>query len=442
LDSNTGAFSFGSATIDLNGAGSTGALASQGALRNQNSGATTLANVVNMASDATIHTNNAGNSLQLNGNLTGTGLLTKTGGGTLIINGTANTHTGGYSVTNGVVTVNSGRTIGGPITMAQAAGNNTVFTINSNQTVSALASAWVDTTGTRTQTVNLNGAGTILTVDQTTNTTFGNGAVDTLASVIAGVGGLTKSNTGTLTLASANTYSGGTTISGGTVLATNSTGSATGTAGITVSGTGVLSGGTGAGTTIGSVTGATNVQTGGTIRADSGTGTNTLTVGNVTIQNGGTLAANIAATNNNSTLAVGGNVLDFATGSRLGLVGQSGFASVEGGPTLTYNLATLSSGSNIRLDGNVAGVADGFVFGEYVHGTGNVNSRPVFIDTTNFGLALNNGDRLVLNRTGNNLVLQFSPVPEPTTILGVAVGLVAVGGFIRKRLAKKAVVAA
>lgn len=337
--------------------------------------------------------------------------------------------------TNTAVTVDAATTVQG-IRFASGAA---AFTVSGPNALTLGSSGGVANYSTLTQTINSN---VVLGANQVFDSRSGSLAFGGELSEIGGARSLTIRGSNTVTLSGANTYTGTTTISGGTLLAANTTGSATGSGAITVSGTGVLSGGTGTGTTIGTVTGATNVQTGGTLRADSGSGTNTLTVGNVTIQNGGTLLANIAATNNNSTLAVGGNVLNFVTGSRLGLVGQSGFTSVEGGPTLTYNLATLSSGSNIRLDGNVAGVADGFVFGEYVHGTGNVNSRPVFIDTTNFGLTLNTGDRLVLNRTGNNLVLSFSPVPEPTTILGVAVGLVAVGGFIRKRLAKKAVVAA
>ena len=51
---------------------------------------------------------------------------------------------------------------------------------------------------------------------------------------IAGPCGLTKSGSGTLILATSNTYTGGTDVSGGTLLAENATGSATGTGAVTV----------------------------------------------------------------------------------------------------------------------------------------------------------------------------------------------------------------
>ncbi len=53
---------------------------------------------------------------------------------------------------------------------------------------------------------------------------------------------ISKVGTGTLTLSGSNTYAGGTTISNGTLMIVNTTGSGTGTAAVTVSGTGTLAG--------------------------------------------------------------------------------------------------------------------------------------------------------------------------------------------------------
>ena len=85
--------------------------------------------------------------------------------------------------------------------------------------------------------------------------TLGGGTIDSL---ISGSGGLT--NTGdTLTLTNGNNhYSGDTLVNGGTVLVTNTAGSATGTGSVAVNATGTLGG-------TGMITGTVTVNTGGTI---------------------------------------------------------------------------------------------------------------------------------------------------------------------------------
>jgi autotransporter-associated beta strand protein len=80
----------------------------------------------------------------------------------------------------------------------------------------------------------------------------------THAGAISGTGTVTKNGGGVLALTNSNTYGGGTTVSAGTLLANNSSGSATGSGGITVA-SGATLGGTGA------VSGAVNVAAGGTL---------------------------------------------------------------------------------------------------------------------------------------------------------------------------------
>ena len=82
------------------------------------------------------------------------------------------------------------------------------------------------TLGTGLATVNLNGAGVALSVNQATNTTY--------AGVIIGAGSLTKQYTGTLTLTGVNTYTGGTMINSGSVQINN--GAALGTGSVSLSG--------------------------------------------------------------------------------------------------------------------------------------------------------------------------------------------------------------
>jgi alpha-L-fucosidase len=113
-----------------------------------------------------------------------------------------------------------------------------------------------------------------------TNPTWRIGAkntTNTYAGVIAdaGTSSLIKIGTGTLILASANAYSGTTTISGGKLLVNNSTGSGTGFGAVTVTSGGTLGGG-------GIISGATTVNSGGTLSPGNSPGTltfsNTLTL--------------------------------------------------------------------------------------------------------------------------------------------------------------------
>jgi fibronectin-binding autotransporter adhesin len=93
--------------------------------------------------------------------------------------------------------------------------------------------------------------------DTTTVTLGGNGTgVVTLSGVISTGDGhrdyaITKTGTSTFVLSGANTYTGGTTVSGGTLFVNNSTGSGTGTGTVTVNTTGTLGG---SGTITGAVT--------------------------------------------------------------------------------------------------------------------------------------------------------------------------------------------
>ena len=90
-----------------------------------------------------------------------------------------------------------------------------------------------------------------------------------------------------MTLSVAEAYTGGTTVSAGTLVAANASGSATGTNSVTVNSGGTLAGSTSPGQ--GFITGAVTVNSGGTI---AGTNGDTLTLsGGLTLAGGSTNSA-------------------------------------------------------------------------------------------------------------------------------------------------------
>jgi T5SS/PEP-CTERM-associated repeat protein len=187
--------------------------------------------------------------LLLGGSIDGSGTLTKTGAGWLALAG-ANT-------LSGQINLQQGR-LGNDYLTASWNGGGGTF-----PGVAVSSGAELDLRGQDVRLSSLTGNGTVIN-------SYGNGLTNTLylgnnnlsytfAGVIAGNGtgssgegngrtNLTKIGTGTLTLTGNNTYSGTTTIGGGTVLVNNTSGSGTGTGPVTVQTGGMLGGG---GTTVG-----------------------------------------------------------------------------------------------------------------------------------------------------------------------------------------------
>lgn len=175
----------------------------------------------------------------------GAGTLVKTGSGTLTLSG-ANTYTGGTVVSAGQLNVASGATLGrsGSVTVGNAAGGTvaaltfqngssakglaitnretgtTTFTGNvaTDATTRIANAGTLDLSGATTdlQFGSLTGSGTVgygartLTVGQATGDT-------TFDGVLSATGGLAKAGANTVILNGVNTYSGGTTVNGGTL---------------------------------------------------------------------------------------------------------------------------------------------------------------------------------------------------------------------------------
>ena len=175
------------ASVDLNGFNQQVG----GLLRGNNSGPASLTNSSLTASTLTI--NNTAN-FTFDSPITGNLSLVKSGTGTQALTGTS-TYTGTTSVNGGVLSANSSAALG------DGSATNTLI-LNGG---SLLAGGAITSPSTR---------GVSLTANSTVDTAAN--AVS-IAGVVSGSSGLTKSGTGTLTLSGANTYTGNTVVNAGTL---------------------------------------------------------------------------------------------------------------------------------------------------------------------------------------------------------------------------------
>jgi fibronectin-binding autotransporter adhesin len=197
---------------------------------------------------------------------------------------------------------------------------------------------------------------------------------------------LSKTGTGAWFLTSPNTYSGGTTISAGVLVAANTTGSATGTGNVVVNNSGTLAGY-------------------GTIAATSGN--------NVTVNGGGTIRGGYAdGTNNYGTLNISNNVVVNSTGTTSSTMGTitTEVLRVASGPlgVNQFGIGTATTGAGnaslINLSGSSSAVFNlnpSYGSGAY---TGKINVN--ILDTT--------GSSLVPNTTYTINLVQATTPGNPT----------------------------
>jgi autotransporter-associated beta strand protein len=233
----------------------------------------------------------------------------------------------------------------------------------------------------------------------------------TLTNTINGGGDLNKLGAGTLQLNAANTYSGGTAIAGGKLLANNGSGSATGAGQIAVNSSGTLAGS-------GAVSGPVVVNSGGTLAPGDGIGG--LSVGSLTFNASSTLSVEMKTS---ASLSVAADLLS-----------STGSLSIINGALISITNST---------PGTAVPLGTKFTLISYLAGTWNGGTFVSLPDDSQFTLgantfAINYNDTSAGSNFGGgaaagNNYLTLTAVPEASSILFGALACAGVTLFARLR---------
>jgi fibronectin-binding autotransporter adhesin len=414
FDSGAGAFTLAGNSIKLgNGFGGPGSIGFTG---NPAAPITQTINLgIEVALTSTVTTRANGN-IAIGGNVTGNGGLTKAGQGTLSLAG-ANSYLGATTISGGTLQLGNGGT-GGTISTGSAisVGTGATFSVNQSDTVTQgtdFSGSAISGNGGFTQagsgTTILNAANTYAGATNVTGGTLqlGNGGAngslatsstinvaagatfrvnqndavfqgtDFSGSAITGAGNFTQAGTGTTVLTAANTYSGATNITAGTLQlgAGGASGSLSASGTINIGSAGTLrisrnntvtqgvdfssSAITGAGnlelagtgvtvlTAANSYSGATNINSGVLQLGNGGTTGSLATTGTINIASGATFVVN------QSDLVTQG--VDFSSSA---ITGLGGFTQAGTGTTVltaanTYTGDTTVLAGNLVINGSL-----------------------------------------------------------------------------------------
>lgn len=357
----------------------------------------------------------AANSFTLGQALTGTGGLAKLGDGVLVLTG-ANDYTGGTTVSGGTLALSGGGELAatGAVALAAAGTAFDISAASGDRTIGALSAV----------------AGSAVALGPNT-LTFGDATSQSFAGTVGGTGGLVKQGSGTQVLGSANTYSGGTALKGGTLAVGNSAALGTGTL--------AMDDGTTLAFAADGLTLSNPVQMTGTHSPSIDTGANTATLSGgisgaagLTKTGSGTLV--LAAANNSYTGATTVAAGTLRAGAANAFSAASAY-TVNGGATLStggssQSVASLSNAGTVSLLGAVPGSTLN-VSGNYVGNNG------VLQIATVLGGSSSASDKLVIGGSASGSttvqVSNFGGLGAQTTGNGIqvisAAGGIAAGAF-------------
>ena len=387
----------------------------------------------NTGAGAILSVGNNGASGTFSGSITQTSnsfAFTKTGTGTQVLSGTANTYRAATTINGGVLEVSS--IINGGIAGANndplntnassiGASNNAAANLVLNggtlrYTGAATSSDRLFTTGSNGGSIDASGSGALNFTNTGSNANTGAGARtltltgnntgnNTISGILSGTIALAKSGTGKWMLTGANTYIGATTVNAGTLLVSNTAGSGLGSGNATVNSGGTLGGS-------GSFTGTLTVNAGGVLAP--GSSIESLASGAVALTASSTFAyevnsavatsvgADLQVASGNLTLTepvtltlTNLSVGTFTNGTTFSLINYSGAWNSN---RFTYNASLLNDDSTFTFNGQTWQI-------DYNAATGGLNFTSDY---------LGGADSFV------NIV---AVVPEPSTVVLVGLSL-------------------
>ncbi len=333
-----------------------------------------------------------------NGSLTNAGLIESLG--TVNLDTATVDNTGGTLRANGgLIKLSGGSVTGGSIEVSNSGTFNSQTASNSVESVTLFDGTISGSTGVLS------------------SATFDvrNGII---SGKLGGAGEMTKTTSGTVTLSNANTYSGGTVVSAGRLIVSNTTGSATGSGSVSIEDGATLSGS-------GRIAGETILQTGATLAAGNSAGT-------LNFENG---LAFISGANFEWELT--GNT-DLGRGTNFDAVNVTG-GNLYLDDGVTSTLVFNAAGSTVDWSDAFWTVDHQWVVFENaempIFNTEIYTFSGLTVSMDSVGNELSNGSFSWV-QDGNNLSLNysFSAVPEPSALLLVGLGIAGVSARRRRRV--------